>query len=73
MIKVSYQSNDSYEFLLECSNIFFVDQYYLQFLLTEIVKSVLNKNPEFTLSYFTHKGSSHNLSSGSGVFSPNTK
>ena len=51
-LRVIYQSNESYERLLEISNKLSIHQRHLRFLLVEIYKSASNVNPEFMWQYF---------------------
>ena len=60
-LKVIYESNDTYENLLLQSNTVSVHQRHLRFLMIEIYKSILQLNPQFMWSFFTHKDIPYNL------------
>ena len=63
-LKVIYESNDTYGNLLLQSKTVSVHQRHFRFLMTEIYKSILQLNPEFMWSYFTHKDMPCNLRKG---------
>ena len=67
-LKVIYQSDASYNDLLQLSNSVSFHQRYLQFLLTEIYKSTGTLNPRFMWSYFKHRKVPHNLRHGPVLF-----
>ena len=54
-LKIVFESNATYEELLEQSRGVSIHQMHLQLLTTEIYKSVMNLNPEFMCSYFRVK------------------
>ena len=60
-LKVIYQSNKTYEKLLELSEIVSIHQRHLRFLVTEVYKSISHLNPMFVCSFFTNKEIPYNL------------
>ena len=54
-LKVIYQSDASYDDLLQLSNSVSLHQQYLQFFLTEIYKSTGTLNPQFMWSYLKYR------------------
>ena len=60
-LEVIYQSNKTYEELLELSETLSIHQRHLRFLVTEIYKSTSYLNPKFMSSFFTHKEIPYNL------------
>ena len=60
-LKVIYQSNKTYEELLELNETVSIHQRHLRFLVTEVHKSTSYLNPKFMCSFFTHKEIPHNL------------
>ena len=60
-LKVVYGIGDSYKNLLLRSNSVSIHQRHLQFLVTEIFKSISQINPEFMWSLFKPKKLSYNL------------
>ena len=71
-LKVIYQSNDTYENLLLQSNTVSVHQRHLRFLMIEIYKNILQLNPQFMWSFFTHKDIPYNLRKGPILGLPKT-
>ena len=63
-LKVIYQSNKTYEELLELSETVSIHQRHLRFLVTEVHKSTSYLNPKFMCSFFTHKEIPYNLRKG---------
>ena len=63
-LKVIYQSNKTYEELLELSETVSIHQRHLRFLVTEVYKSTSYLNPKFMCSFFTHKEIPYNLRKG---------
>ena len=63
-LKIIYQSNKTYEELLELSETVSIHQRHLRFLVTEVYKSTSYLNPKGTGSFFTHKEVSYNLRKG---------
>ena len=63
-LKVIYQSNKTYEELLELSETVSIHQRHLRFLVTEVYKSTSYLNPKFMCSFFTHKETPYNLRKG---------
>ena len=63
-LKVIYQSNNTYEELLELSETVSIHQRHLRFLVTEVYKSTSYLNPKFMCSFFTHKEIPYNLRKG---------
>ena len=59
-----YQSNKTYEELLELSETVSTQQRHLRSLVTEICKSTSYLNPKFMSSFFTHKEIPYNLRKG---------
>ena len=54
-LRIIYQSDESYENLLNLDNSVSLHQRHLRFLVTEIFKSVSKTNPKFMFSYFSCK------------------
>ena len=54
-LKVIYQSDNTYEELLELRETVSIHQRHLRFLVTEVYKSTSYLNPKFMCSFFTHK------------------
>ena len=67
-LKVIYQSDASYDDLLQLSNGVSLHQRHLRFLLTEIYKRTGNLNPQFMWSYFKYREVPYNLRRGSVLF-----
>ena len=67
-LKVIYQSDASYDDLLQLSNSVSLHQRHLQFLLTEIYKSTGNLNPQW--SYCKYRKVPYNLRQGPVLFIP---
>ena len=65
-LKVIYQSNKTYEKLLELTETLSIHQGYLRFLVTEVYKSTPYVNPKFMCSFFTHKEIPYNPRKGQG-------
>ena len=63
-LRVIYQSDESYENLLNVDNSVSLHQRHLRILVTEIFKGVSKKNPNFMWSYFSSKNVSYNLRKG---------
>ena len=63
-LKVIYQSNNTYQEVLELSETVSIHQGHLRFLVTEIHKSTSYLNPKFMCSFFTHKEIPYNLRKG---------
>ena len=63
-LKVVYGIDDSYNNLLLSSNSVSIHQRHLQFLVTEMFKSISQINPEFMWSFFKPKKLSYNLRKG---------
>ena len=63
-LKVIYQSDASYDDLLQLSNSVSLHQRRSQFLLTEIYKSAGTLNPQFMWSYFKYRKVPYNLRRG---------
>ena len=63
-LKVIYQSNKTYEELLELSETVSIHQRHLRFLVTEVYKSISCINSKFMCSFFTHEKSPYNLRKG---------
>ena len=61
-LKVIYQSNKTYEELLELSETVSIHQRHLRFLVTKVYKSTSYLNPK--CSFFTHKEIPYNLRKG---------
>ena len=72
-LKVIYQSDFSYDDLLQLSNSLFLHQRHLRFLLTKIYKSTGTLNTEFIWSYFKYKEVPYNLRQGPVLFIPPTR
>ena len=53
-LKLIYQSNKTYEELLELSETISIHQRHLRFLVTKVYKSTSYLNPKFICSFFTH-------------------
>ena len=70
ILKVIYQSDASYDNLLQLSNSVSLHQRHLQFLLTEIYKSTGTLNPQFMWSYFKYREAPYNLRRGPVFFIP---
>ena len=60
-LRIIYQSDESYENLLNLDNSVSLHQRHLRFLVTKIFKSVSKTNPKFMWSYFSSKNLSYNL------------
>ena len=71
-LKVIYVIDDSYSNLLLRSNSVSTHQRYLQFLVTQIFRSISQINPEFIWSFFKQKQLSYNLRKGSILNLPRT-
>ena len=69
-LKVIYQSNKTYEELLELSETVSIHQRNLRFLVTEVYKSISYLNPKFMCSFFTHKKIPYNLRKGQVLLLP---
>ena len=69
-LKVIYQSNNTYEELLELSETVSIHQRHFRFLVTEVYKSTSYLKPKFTCSFFTHKEIPYNLRKGQGLSLP---
>ena len=69
-LKVIYQSDVSYDDLLQLSNSVSLHQRHLRFLLTEIYKSTGTLNPQFMWSYFKYRKVPYNLRRGPVLFIP---
>ena len=67
-LKVIYQSDASYDNLLQLSNSVSLHQRHLRFLLTEIYKSTGTLNPQFMWWYFKCREVSHKLRRGPVLF-----
>ena len=63
-LKVIYQSNKTYEELLELSETVSIHQRHLRFLVPEVYKRTSYLNPKFMCSFFTHKEIPYNLRKG---------
>ena len=63
-LKEIYQSNKTYEELLELSETVSIHQRHLRFLVTEVYKSTSYLNPKFMCAFFTHKEIPYNLKNG---------
>ena len=68
--KVIYQSDASYDDLLQVSISMSLHQQHLRFLLAEIYKSTGILNPQFMWSYFKYREVSYNLRQGLVFFIP---
>ena len=60
-LKIIYNSNESYNELLICSNGVSFDQKHFRALPTEIHKILININPDFMKPYFVIQKIPHNL------------
>ena len=69
-LKVIYQSDASYDDLLQLNNNVSLHQRHLRFLLTEIYKSTGTLNPQFMWSYFKYRKVPYNLRRGPVLFIP---
>ena len=67
-LKAIYQSDASYDDLLQSSKSVFLHQQRLRFLLTEIYKSTGTQNPQFMWSYFLQREVPNNLRRGPVLF-----
>ena len=72
-LRVIYQSDESYENLLNVDNSVSLHQRHLRILVTEIFKGVSKKNPNFMWSYFSSKNVSYNLRKGPSLLLPSAK
>ena len=63
-LQVIYQSNYTYEELLELSESVTIHQRHVRFLVTEVDKSTSYLNPKFMCSFFTDKEIPYNLRKG---------
>ena len=72
-LKVVYQSNASYDDLLDLSGSISIHQRHLRFLMTEIYKSTVNVNPQFMWTFFQNKELPYNLRRGPVLFIPPAK
>ena len=73
-LKVIYNEYDkSYEELLEMNKSVSIRQRHLQFLATEVYKSLMHLNPGFTWSYFSEKPLPYNLRSGNSLQLPHVE
>ena len=63
-LKVIYQSNKTYEELLELSETVSIHQRHLRFFVTEVYKNTSYLNPKFMCSFSTHKEIPYNLRKG---------
>ena len=72
-LKVVYGIGDSYKNLLLRSNSVSIHQRHLQFLVTEIFKSISQINPEFMWSFFKPKKLSYSLRKGPILNLPKTQ
>ena len=71
-LKVIYNSSESYEELLTCSNEVSIHQKHLRALSTEIYKSLADINPDFMKPYFKIKEMPYNLRNGYALKLPST-
>ena len=71
-LKVDYESNDTYDNLLLQSNKVSVHKRHTRCLMTEMYNRISRLNPEFQLSYFTHKDMPYSLRKGPAVGLPRT-
>ena len=69
-LKVIYQSDASYDDLLQLSNSVSLHQRHLRFLLTEIYKSIGALNPQFMWLYFKYREVPYNVRRGPVLFIP---
>ena len=67
-LKVIYQSDASYDNLLQLSSSVYLHQRHLRFLLTEIYKSTGTLNPQFMWSHFKYRKVPYNLRRGPVLF-----
>ena len=72
-LKVIYQSDASYDDLLQLSNSVSLHQRHLRFLLTEIYKSIGALNPQFMWLYFKYREVPYNVRRGPVLFIPPAK
>ena len=72
-LKVIYQSDASYNDLLQLSYSVSLHQWHLRFLLTEIYKSTGTLNPQFMWSYFKYRKVPDNLRRGLVLFIPTAR
>ena len=72
-LKAAYGIDDSYNNLLSSSNSVSIHQRHLQFLVTEIFKSLSRINPEFIWSFFKPKKLFYNLTKGPILNIPKTQ
>ena len=72
-LKVVYGIDDSYNNHLLSSNSVSFHQMHLRFLVTEILKSISQINPEFMCSFFNPKKLSYNLRKGPILNIPRTQ
>ena len=72
ILRVIYQSDESYKNLLNLDNSVSLHLRHLNILVTKISKSVPKKNPKFMLSYFSGKNLSYNLSPKSTLSGTNS-
>ena len=72
-LRVIYQSDESYENLLNLDSIVSLHQRHLRFLVTKIFKSVSKTNPEFISFYFSYKNVLYNLERGPALSLPFAK
>ena len=69
-LRIIYQSHTTYRDLLECNGSTSFHQRYLQFLLTEIYKSIVITNPMFMQHFFREREAPYNLKKSVVVFVP---
>ena len=69
-LKVIYQSDASYDDLLQLSNSVSLYQQHLRFLLTEIYKTTRTLSPQFMWSYFKYREVPYNVRRGPVLFIP---
>ena len=72
-LRIIYQSDESYENLLNLDNSVSLHQRHLRFLVTEIFKSLSKTNPKFMWSYFSSKNLPYNLRKGTSLSLPSAK
>ena len=72
-LKAIYQSDASYDELLQLSNSVSLHQGHCQFLLTKIYKSTANLNTQFLWSYFKYREVPYNMRWGPLLFIPPAK
>ena len=65
--------NKSYDELLEMNKDLSIHQRHFRFLTTEVIKSIMNLNPQFMWSFCVEKPVPYNLRDGSKLFLPKTK